>query len=841
MHKKPPSPAKPAPLRGRAEARLREQGKLKAERAKAGADSRRLLHELQVHQIELEMQNAELRRARDEREASLENYTDLYDFAPVGYFTLAAAGDINQVNLTGTNLAGMERSRLVGRSFGMLVVPEQRPVFHAFLKKVFASQSKASIDLELLGRSGQPRRDVNLEARRLVNGQECRMAVIDITERKLAESALRASEERYRNLFNSMDEGYCVIEMIFDKRRQAVDYRFVEVNRAFEEQSGMHDVVGKRMLEFVPAIEGYWLANYGKVALTGEPIRFDSEFKGLNRWFDVYAFRIGGNDSRKVAVLFNNITKRKQGEEALRLSEDRYRTLVTSIDEGFCIVESIFDEQDKPVDYRFLEVNPTFTRQTGLRGVVGKRMRELVPEIEDHWIEIYGQVALTGESIRFVNEAKEMGGRWFDVYACRVGGAESRKVAIIFNDITKRLKIAQDLAEKARLLDLSHDAIFVRDMAGKIRYWNHGAEELYGWSHKEVLGKLSHRLLKTKFPIPLKQIIAELHRTDHWIGELVHTRRDGRRITVLVRKTLDRDGQGNPVAVLETITDITARKQAEADQRRLEIMTASNRKLEREIIRRKTLEQDLKISEQQLRQLAHEILLAQEAERKRISRELHDTVIQTLVGINIHLTALTPKSADDPTKLRRKIAQTQRLVDKSLAMVHRFAVELRPTVLDDLGLIPALHTFMKDFMKRTGVRAHLTAYAAVNQLPIDQSGVLYRVALEALNNVAIHAQASAVEVEIKKLPDWICLTITDDGKSFDIKRVLRAKGNGRLGLLGMRERLEMVGGKFSIKSTPRHGTTVTARIPVTPRKRGKEMKTVAGNPKPQLDGSKLRV
>ena len=87
--------------------------------------------------------------------------------------------------------------------------------------------------------------------------------------------------------------------------------------------------------------------------------------------------------------------------------------------------------------------------------------------------------------------------------------------------------------------------------------------------------------------------------------------------------------------------------------------------------------------------------------------------------------------------------------------------------------------------------------------------------MKALNNVTIHAEASAVDVQIKKLPDWICLIITDNGKSFDVKRVLRTKRNGRLGLLGMRERLEMVGGKFSIKSTPGHGTTVTARIPVT--------------------------
>ncbi len=266
-----------------------------------------------------------------------------------------------------------------------------------------------------------------------------------------------------------------------------------------------------------------------------------------------------------------------------------------------------------------------------------------------------------------------------------------------------------------------------------------------------------------------------------------------------------------------TVVDITARKAAEAARSRLEVMTASNRKLEQEIVRRKKLEQALKTSEQQLRQLSHEILLAQEKERKRISRELHDTVLQTLVGISAHLASLTPKLADNPQNLQRKIKETKRLVEKSLAMVHRFAVELRPTVLDDLGLIPALLSFMKDFMKRTGVRARLTAYEAVNQLPLDQSAVLYRVALEALNNVGTHAQAGAAEVQIKKLPDWVCLTIKDDGKSFDVKSVLRTKGIGRLGLLGMRERLQMVGGKFSIKSRPGHGTTVTARIPVTTR------------------------
>ena len=130
-------------------------------------------------------------------------------------------------------------------------------------------------------------------------------------------------------------------------------------------------------------------------------------------------------------------------------------------------------------------------------------------------------------------------------------------------EIEVRQKTARELAEKARLLDLTHDAVIVRNLEGCITYWNHGAEEIYGWSSEETLGKISDELFKTEYPGTLEEMIAELHLTDRWTGELVHTRRDGRRITVLVRKTLDRDLDGNPASVLQNISDITERKQAE--------------------------------------------------------------------------------------------------------------------------------------------------------------------------------------------------------------------------------------------------------------------------------------
>jgi PAS domain S-box-containing protein len=145
--------------------------------------------------------------------------------------------------------------------------------------------------------------------------------------------ALQASEQRYRTLFESMDEGYCIIEMIFDPPHSdhAVDYRFLEVNPAFEAQAGMRDVTGKRMLEFVPSIEEHWLKNYGRVARTGESIRFANEYKTLNRWFDVYAFRVGTPEDPKVAVLFTDITGRKRAEAALQESDRRKDEFIATL------------------------------------------------------------------------------------------------------------------------------------------------------------------------------------------------------------------------------------------------------------------------------------------------------------------------------------------------------------------------------------------------------------------------------------------------------------------------------------------------------------------------------
>jgi PAS domain S-box-containing protein len=175
-----------AKLRRRAEERLRA-GRTEAA-APREADTQRLVHELQVHQIELEMQNEELRRSRAEVEAGLERYTELYDFAPVGYLTLGRDGAIRQVNLTGARLLGVERARLQGRRFGVLVGEPDRAAFDAFLEKIFASQGKEVCDVSLL-KQGKGPLNVQMTATVSQDGQECRVMMTDITERKQIENA----------------------------------------------------------------------------------------------------------------------------------------------------------------------------------------------------------------------------------------------------------------------------------------------------------------------------------------------------------------------------------------------------------------------------------------------------------------------------------------------------------------------------------------------------------------------------------------------------------------------------------------------------------------------------
>jgi len=258
------------------------------------------------------------------------------------------------------------------------------------------------------------------------------------------------------------------------------------------------------------------------------------------------------------------------------------------------------------------------------------------------------------------------------------------------------------------------------------------------------------------------------------------------------------------------------------------MLQKQNRELEAEIGERKRAEQALRQSkkhfqrlfneamamQESLRNLSNKILRTQEEERKRISRELHDEVGQSLTAISVTLATLKNNGAGISSVSSQKLAATQSMLQDTMEAVHRFARDLRPSMLDELGLLPALRSCLKAFANRTGLRVCFRGNSIVEKLADEQKTVVFRVAQECLTNVAKHARASQVEVVIRKFKDGVCMEIIDNGRSFKLEQLDSAKSRGRIGFLGMQERVRLVNGQCSVKPKPGKGTTVRIVIPL---------------------------
>jgi PAS domain S-box-containing protein len=279
-----------------------------------------------------------------------------------------------------------------------------------------------------------------------------------------------------------------------------------------------------------------------------------------------------------------------QAEEALKQSEERYRSLFDSMTEGFSLHEIICDETGVPVDYRFLEINPAFERLTGLsrENVVGKVYSQVLPGEDPTWVKAYGTVAMTGRPVHFDNYSPVLK-RHYDIVSFRPAPGQ---FAVLFKDITERKTLeaelrksrdelemrvqerTADIRRQAELLDLSHDAIIVRSLEGLIGYWNKAAVSLYGWTKSEALGRIIHDLLRTQVPLPFEEINAQILSDGFWEGDLTHTCKDGKRVVVFSRHVLRKAEDGGPDEVLEINMEVTERRQMEERLRQLQKMEA---------------------------------------------------------------------------------------------------------------------------------------------------------------------------------------------------------------------------------------------------------------------------
>jgi PAS domain S-box-containing protein len=241
-------------------------------------------------------------------------------------------GIITSWNLGAERIFGYSAAEAIGKSMLMLFPPDRVNEENEILTRVARGERGLHFETVRVCKSGAPIHvSVTISPITDDQGKITGVSKIarDISERKRAEAAVRESEVRYRTLFDTLIEGFCTIEMVFGEGGNAVDFRFLEVNPAFEKQTGLQNAPGRLMREMIPNLEAYWFDIYGKIAMTGESAHFENEAKTLGRHYDVYAYRIGGSDSRKVAILFNDITERKRAEDTIRqLNADLERRVI---------------------------------------------------------------------------------------------------------------------------------------------------------------------------------------------------------------------------------------------------------------------------------------------------------------------------------------------------------------------------------------------------------------------------------------------------------------------------------------------------------------------------------
>ncbi|PYK14593.1 MAG: hypothetical protein DME64_10035 [Verrucomicrobia bacterium] len=382
-------------------------------------------------------------------------------------------------------------------------------------------------------------------------------------------------------------------------------------------------------------------------------------------------------------------------------------------------------------------------------------------------------------------------------------GALLFQTAII--DLGERKRHEQQLAEQARLLDLSNDAILVRDANDRITYWNKGATKIYGYTWQEALGKVTHNLLKTERSEPLPKIYEKLFRDNYWEGELVHTRRDGKRLTVFSRWVLDRDAQGKRSFILETNNDVTRRKQ-------MEIALQESKKLLEERVRERT--RDLRMANKELldeiarrKGLEGEILEISDREQQRLGQEIHDGLCQHLTAVAFMARSVALRLKNHRVIDAGDIEKIAQLVNDAATDTRNLSRALHRIDVDSAGFITALEDLVDREIWRIPCRLEVKPSFHIED--DVAAGELYRIAREAVINANKHSEAREIVIKLERTRSEMVLRVIDDGVGFSSNP--KAKRGLGAHIMGYRARL--MGARLEIDSPKRGGTRVSCYLP----------------------------
>jgi PAS domain S-box-containing protein len=398
-----------------------------------------------------------------------------------------------------------------------------------------------------------------------------------LNERLRAQQALRESEYRYRHLFESIDEGFCVIDLIYAETGQPVDWLYLEVNPGFEKHSGMSGVVGRRISEIVPDLEPSWFELYGRVAATGQSVRFQEQIRALEyRWVDLYVMPLGAPGSRRIAVLFTDITARMRSAEALRLSEERFRSTLDNVAIGIA---------DLAPDGRWLRFNPAVGRMTGYSAAELSRKSLADITHRDDWSRLESEIrkVIVGEIQSFTSDLRivRSDGRlvWssLTLSARRDQTGNLLDLIVALEDVSTKKAALEELERQQRfierLTDVMPNTLHLYDLDQQREVWvNRHIGLTLGYSPEQVSASGARFLQKLMEPPEFAELAAHFGRVaaaaDNEVVEHEYRvrRPDGQWRWFRNSDTVFRRGaDGRALELVGTASDVTERKHGEAE------------------------------------------------------------------------------------------------------------------------------------------------------------------------------------------------------------------------------------------------------------------------------------
>ncbi len=718
------------------------------------------------------------KRAEQAQRAAEEKYESIFENALEGIFQTSREGQFVVANPALARMFGFdspeelirERADLSGQHY---VNPRRRAEFKQLMD---ANDVIHEFEYEAYRKDGSTIwvsdnvRAVRDESGNLV----CYEGIAkDITERKRAETALRESEERYRDLFENAKDAYYVHDL---------QGRYASVNRAAEKMSGYsrQDIIGRSFADFIPPDQLDAVAEHlcKKLVEKGETT-YETEMitrDGRRVPVEVSSHLIY-DDARAVAVqgTVRDITERRWSEDRLR----EYEKVVEGLEEMITVISR---------DYRYVLANRAFLkyRRMDREDLMGRSVSDILgEEVFERVIKPRLDEALDGHVVTFEMRFSypQLGERDLHISYFPIEGPNGVDgAACVLQDLTEQRRGEEALRQSeerfSKAFHSSPAALSITQLEdGRLLEVNASFLRVTGFTREEVIGRTALELGLWREPAQRAMMMELLLQSPEVTDvEIKFWRKSGEERSGLL--SVDLIELSGRKCVLGSCQDITERKRAEAT----------------------------------LRNYSRMLVDAQEMERKHIARELHDQIGQMLTAIK--LTLQTLGSSDQIGTATTEIDQGVELIDTALDQVRNLSFELRPSLLDNLGLVAALRWYSDQFAHRTGIVVTWQSNLPERKMrfPQELETACFRIVQEALTNVVRHAEAREVIIELDTVDQQTVLSIQDDGVGFS-KQAPQDSSKVHLGLIGMRERALALGGTLEINSAPGKGTEIRVFFP----------------------------